>query len=133
MRFSDYIFSTECNIKEAFENGDYDCLLEDGADAQDIYDEMFVDDSITGNASGSYTFNATEAEEYTAELVWDDEFLMHLEDMGYGLDVFKRGAETVDVIARCFALSYCMDTIESCIEEWHEEHDEDEEDEDEEE
>ena len=29
----------------------------------DIYDEMFISDEITGNASGSYTFSTYQAEE----------------------------------------------------------------------
>ena len=32
-------------------------------DFQTLYDEMFINDSITGNASGSYTFNTWQAEE----------------------------------------------------------------------
>lgn len=132
MRFNDYIFDTKRHIREAFEDGCYDSMLNDGADAQDIYDEMFIDDSITGNGSGSFTFNTAKAEEFTAELVYDHDFLFELENMGYDLEVFERGAETVDVIARCMALGYCMGTIESCIEEWQEEHEADEEDEEDE-
>lgn len=29
-----------------------------------LYDILFVEDSVTGNASGSYTFNTWKAEEY---------------------------------------------------------------------
>ena len=34
--------------------------------AEKLYDELWIDDSVTGNASGSYTCNAYEAEEYIA-------------------------------------------------------------------
>lgn len=43
-------------IKEAYEDVD---------EAFDqLYDDMWINDSVTGNASGSYTFNTYKAEEY---------------------------------------------------------------------
>ena len=32
-----------------------------------LYDELWVDDSVTGNGSGSYTFNREKAKEYVLE------------------------------------------------------------------
>lgn len=71
-----------------------------------MYDEFFVEDSVTGNASGSYTFNAYEAEQNLSGN-WDlakeamDEF-------GCKENPFGKGPEWVDVTIRCYLLSQCL-------------------------
>ena len=46
-------------------------MYEDADEAFDqLYDDMWVNDSVTGNASGSYTFNSYRAEEYICHN-WD--------------------------------------------------------------
>ena len=35
--------------------------------AEDLNDKLFCEDSVTGNASGSYTFNSYEAREHVLE------------------------------------------------------------------
>ena len=47
-------------IRENIDFADYD-TIEDLADH--LNDELWISDSVTGNASGSYTFNAWLAEE----------------------------------------------------------------------
>ncbi len=88
-------------IKEHMQYNGIDCIddVDDGA----LLDELFVSDSVTGNASGSYTFNSWKAEEYLChnmDLLKDavDEFG---EDIS---SVIERGAETCDVIIRCHVL-----------------------------
>lgn len=64
-------------------------------------------DSITGNASGSYYCNAYKAQENIdkAHLLWDTEFIDALAELNVEVsDLLRRGAETVDVWARCIAL-----------------------------
>ncbi len=75
-----------------------------------LYDDMFVDDSVTGNASGSYTFCT-----YTSE-----ENLMHnldllgeaLSEFGCGPDyLIKNGPEACDVTIRCYLLGQVLDEV----------------------
>lgn len=77
------------------------------SDYQELYDDMFIDDSVTGNGSGSYTFNGYAAEENVKDLLFDDAFACAARDNGYQTnDIFGiESGETIDVMARCFALS----------------------------
>ncbi len=105
MNFKDYIEKTKENTKEYIEeNFDY---LKD-KDANEIFDELFLSDSVTGNGSGSYTFSTYQAQQNIAELLFDDDFVDELEGNFGGnlVDLIKRGAECVDVTARCLALYY---------------------------
>lgn len=72
-----------------------------------LNDELWTVDSVTGNASGSYTFNTWEAEENLAHN-WDllaealDEFKQD------GTDVLRQGAEAMDVTIRCYLLGQAI-------------------------
>lgn len=81
-----------------------------GKDGMEIRDIALMDDSITGNASGSYFCNAWKAEQalYESEILFDDEFLNRLEEYGVENPLAK-GAEWLDVMARCIALDYIDD------------------------
>lgn len=73
----------------------------------DLYDELFVEDSVTGNGSGSYTFSNAEAEKNVAgsiQLLGEamDEFCS-------GPDLLKKGAEACDVAIRCYLLGQLLD------------------------
>lgn len=81
---------------------------------QELNDTLFVDDSVTGNASGSYTFSAWQAEE---NLCHNFELLTEaLTEFGYDLSYLEKGAESCDVIIRCYllgqAISEVLDEIE---------------------
>lgn len=83
-------------------------------DYNELYDEMFIDDSITGNASGSYTFNAYEAEE---NLCHNMDLLTEACEM-FGCDVseeIERGPETCDVTIRCYLLGQVLQEIKDEI------------------
>lgn len=80
-----------------------------------LSEQLLTDDSVTGNASGSYWFNAYEAEEaicHNLDLLADacDEFGCN---MG---EVLAKGAENADVIIRCYllgeAISMAMGKLE---------------------
>lgn len=110
MTFDDYILQVTDDALEAIAAGEYDYC----SDIDDVLDDMWVDDSITGNGSGSYTFNAYRAAENTAGLVWDDAFLQELESMCIDLaSLLHDGPEALDVTARCLALGYAHDAIEA--------------------
>lgn len=82
---------------------------------QELNDTLFTCDSVTGNASGSYTFNAWTAEEYLCHN-WD---LLGeaLTEFGYDMSYLERGAESCDVTIRCYllggAIAEALDEIET--------------------
>ena len=85
-----------------------------------LYDDLWVDDSVTGNASGSYTCNAYNAEEYIAHN-WDL-LVEALECFGESeSDALSRGAESCDVTIRCYllgsAIKEALDDLEEELEE----------------
>lgn len=90
---------------------------------QELYDELFVDDSVTGNASGSYTFNTWRAEEY---LCHNLELLKDACD-GFGCEPKIESAEWCDVTIRCYLLGECLSEV---LDELEEDDPDDEEDED---
>lgn len=78
-------------------------------------DELWIDDSVTGNASGSYTFNTWQAEE---NLCHNMDELEEACD-GFAQDIgeaVKQGAEYCDVTIRCYllgqAISAAIDELE---------------------
>ena len=100
----DYINETVNNIKDYIdENIDY--IKEYSFD--ELYDELWTADSVTGNASGSYYCNAYKAEEALAgswELLKEA-----LENFGLeNVNILEKGAEYCDVTIRCYLLSECL-------------------------
>lgn len=85
-------------------------------DFDTLYDEMFVDDSITGNASGSYTFSTWQAEENIAHNM--DLLKEALEEFGgdYG-EALEKGAEYCDVTIRCYLLGQVLQEVLEELEE----------------
>lgn len=98
---------------------------------QVAYNEFWVDDGVTGNASGSYFCNEWKAEEALCHnwgLLADA-----LTEFGSDGDIFWQGAEACDVTIRCYLLNQA---ISAAIDELEEEgeisyHDDEEEEDDE--
>lgn len=63
---------------------------------------LWVDDSVTGNASGSYTFSTWKAEENLCHNI--DLLQEALEEFGCGIEYLSKGAEACDVTIRCYLL-----------------------------
>ena len=97
-----------------------------------LYEEMFCDDSVTGNASGSYTFSTWKAEENLCH---------NLDLLGEALTEFgcdptyitEKGAEACDVTIRCYLLGQVLGEVLDELEEDDDEEDEEEEESDDEE
>ena len=71
---------------------------------EELYDALWVTDSVTGNASGSYTFNTWQAEEnlcHNLGLLRDALAEFCAPTMEEAID---RGAEFCDVTIRCYML-----------------------------
>lgn len=94
-----------------------------------LNDDLWTCDSVTGNASGSYTFNTWKAEEnlcHNLDLLGEalDEFGS---DKGY---LLENGAEAADVTIRCYLLgSTIAEVLDELEDELTEDEEEDEEDE----
>ena len=85
------------HIKENY-NGLYE-VNEDG-----LYDNLWLDDAVTGNASGSYYCNAWKAEEALAHNM--DLLKEACEEFSCTPDLAS--PEACDVTIRCYLLGECM-------------------------
>ena len=75
-----------------------------------LYDELFIIDGITGNASGSYTFNEAQAKEYVLQNI--ELVIEAAKEFDYSLDsLYEKGYEGVDVILRCYVLYECVEKV----------------------
>ena len=81
-----------------------------------LNDELFVVDSVTGNGSGSYTFNTWKAEEnicHNIELLGEA-----CEEFGDdSAQILKKGAEACDVTIRCYLLGPAVAAVLDELEE----------------
>ena len=102
------------------DNDNYKYFFEDLYDLkQELNDKLFVDDGVTGNASGSYTFNRYEAKEFV--LSGGSQVLKEAVDEGYltaesfANYFLEEDWESLDVICRCYVLSVAID---EAVNEW---------------
>lgn len=140
---------------KASSNGGYDYMeamvddikewVEDNIDASDfddrdsleeqLNDDLWVDDSVTGNGSGSYTFNRAKAKEYVVD---------NMDLLGEMIQEFDIDAKTVgekfieqdweyfDVSIRCYLLGQAIgEALDQLDLEFGTEEDDEEEDEEE--
>lgn len=101
-----------CNdIRDYINENDIKVTSENKEDLyQELYDDLFVSDRVTGNASGSYTFNTWQAEENLCH---------NLDLLGEALNEFgceasylqDKGAEACDVTIRCYLLGQCLTQV----------------------
>lgn len=87
--------------------------------AETLHDEMWVADEVTGNGSGSYTFDRAQAREYA---------MADIDTVKEALKEFDTPAETIaekflgddweyfDVTARCYVLGQAIDAALDIIE-----------------
>lgn len=82
-----------------------------------VYDDFFNSDSITGNGSGSYTFNSWAAEENLCHNM--DLLKEALNEFGGELNDYIDSAEACDVTIRCYVLGQLVGEV---VKEFVEEH-----------
>lgn len=77
---------------------------------QQLNDDLWIEDSITGNASGSYYCNSYKAEESIAHN-WNllNEALDEFEQNN--INVIEKGAEWADVTIRCYLLGFVISDV----------------------
>lgn len=95
----------------------------DGIDFEELetqlYDDLFTEDSVTGNASGSYTFSRAQAQEYVEE----NKDLIREMCSEFGCEErvkdwwLSNDYESIDVSIRCYVLG---SAISSALEELRE-------------
>lgn len=103
----DYREAMREDVKNALEE-----METTGKTQDEIYDELWIDDSVTGNASGSYTFNSFKAREYVAGN--EDLLVEALEEFGADEGQYKKAlidAEYADVTIRCYLLAEVLDEV----------------------
>ena len=128
----DYLSAVESDVREYIENNvnfhDYSDLDEM---KEDLNEKLFVEDSVTGNASGSYTFNTWKAEEYLCHNL--DLLAEANEEFGGSSDMLSYGAEACDVPIRCYLLSQAIENVAPDMwQDWEDSQEESEEEENEE-
>lgn len=106
MRY-DYLENVKEDIKNYIEENEKEL------DFETLYDELFIEDSVTGNASGSYTFSTYKAEE----------------NLCHNMDLLKEAceefccepklddAEWCDVTIRCYLLGQALQEVIEELEE----------------
>lgn len=115
-----YIAAITEDIKEYIKN---EILLSDYSDRDELEeylnDTLWTEDSVTGNASGSYTFNTYKAEEYICHNL--DLLAEAVQEFGCTENVLENGAEWCDVTIRCYllgqAIAEVLDDMEEELEE----------------
>ena len=80
---------------------------------EECFEDLFVDDSVTGNASGSYYFSTYCAAQAVGEWIFDGEALAAFQDFGYDGIPVDKGPEALDVIARCIWLYEVASDLEN--------------------
>lgn len=117
MNYNDYYEEVKNDaieaIDEQFDNGYWD----EDTEWDVVYDNLFVDDSVTGNGSGSYTFNAFKARENVSEAIFDNRIVCALDNIGCDAEqimnyIRENDPESIDVCIRCAMLNEVYDEIE---------------------
>ena len=115
MEQSDYLNAVINDVKAAIEDLGEDekkelsGLDEDGKNEY-LYDLLFDNDGVTGNASGSYTFSTWKAEEnlcHNGDLI---EEMVGFYGYSFG-QLAKIGPEGIDVSLRCYVLPEAIDRV----------------------
>ena len=109
----DYMEAMKADVREYIENEVNKADFEDRDEMQEyLHDELWTADSVTGNGSGSYTFNRAKAKEYVTAGGMDylqeacKEF-----DVSYatiGKAFIEEDYEYMDVTIRCYLLSQAI-------------------------
>lgn len=82
-------------------------------DFDELYEKLFIEDSVTGNASGSYTFNTNKAKEYVMDNL--DLLKKACEEFGcsdiLGDKICNEDFEWCDVTIRCYLLGEVLNNV----------------------
>lgn len=99
------------DILTYFTDNNINALKLEESDIEELQEKLWIDDSVTGNGSGSYFFNTWKAEEALCHN-WD---LLEeaMTEFGKWTNFENFEPETLDVTIRCYLLAECLnDAIE---------------------
>lgn len=102
MKTYNYYESVKEDIKNYLEETDE-------RDFEKLYEELWTADSVTGNGSGSYTFNAYQAEENLCHNM--DLLKEAMEEFGDNNLNILENPEACDVTIRCYLLSQILQEV----------------------
>ena len=109
MNYNDYLVEVESAAQDFLDEN-----IEYYDDFDDAFGEMLCSDYVTGNGSGSYTFNSYKAQQNVKDAIFDENIVTLLD--WNGINIFDTlrdsGAETLDVIIRYYILSDIYSIIE---------------------
>lgn len=114
----DYIMEynyLESMVEDILDYINYEVELSEFSDREELEgklnDDLWVVDSVTGNASGSYTFNTWKAKEYVTdnmELLIEMAAEFGIDDAEMGRNFREENWEYFDVSIRCFLLGQAI-------------------------
>ena len=113
-----YLEQTKANIKTWMDDNEYYIDMADYSNADDfmeyLNDTLWTDDSVTGNGSGSYTFNREEAKENVLNDIDTvkealSEFCVDAAEVGKRF--LDEDWEWLDVTARCYILGIAIGEV----------------------
>ena len=111
-----WLVDNSSQFEEIKDNNKIDGATDWDGVKDDLSEILWSEDYITGNGSGSYTFNREKAREY----VLDGDGLQYLEDLvnegwltyeDIGKDVTNYNFESLDVSLRCYFLSQAIEEV----------------------
>ena len=106
----DYMAAVEDDIRTYLQENNIVITSENKEEMfEELSERLWDCDSVTGNASGSYTFSTWKAEEYLCHNL--DLLAEACEEFGSNIDILKDGAEACDVTIRCYLLSECLNNV----------------------
>lgn len=113
-----YLDAVKDDVRQAIEDN-YD--IADYSDRDEfestLNDDLWVDDSVTGNGSGSYTFDREQAKEYLFDSTDGEDWLVEaLEEYGtpaeeVGKHFMSQDYEWFDVTIRCYVLGIAISEV----------------------
>ena len=110
-----YFEAVKEDVKQYIEDHDVTVTADNREELQEsLYDEMFISDSVTGNASGSYTFSTWQAEENLCHNL--DLLKEACEEFCSDCNILE-SAEACDVTIRCYLLSSALSEVLDELEE----------------
>lgn len=110
-----WLVDNSSQFEEIKDNNKIDGVIDWDGVKEDLNDILWNEDSITGNGSGSYTYNKKKARDY----LFDDglQYLEDLVDEGWltyesiGKDITNYNFESLDVSLRCYFLSQAIEEV----------------------
>lgn len=109
-----YYFDMEDAIKNYIDNDfDFSSVTDLDEMSEKLSDDLLAEDSVTGNGSGSYTFNRWEAQQYVMnniDLV-QEAFTEFNQKEKFADWFFDSNFEAIDVTVRCYLLSEVVSEV----------------------